>query len=285
MPPRGLPITRPAQSFGDAFRLTLLTDDPVQAAAADRIGVDRIGLDIERAGKAGRQAGHDVRLSDHRIESLAAIGAALERADLFIRLNPVGPSTAREIETALRLGAKALMLPYFRTAGEVATFVRLADGRAHVTALLETAPAVLRIRDILAVPGVDEMMIGLNDLRLAFRVRSHFEVLASPLLDWIAGETHKAGLPLSVGGVARLDDASLPVSPDLVLAQYPRLGATGGWLSRSFLRGVGDERDFAAAIAAVRGRLTQWADAPPEALERARATLARRARETNRLSQ
>ena len=278
MSPPGLQA-RPPQTFGDAFCLTLITDDPILAAKADRCGVNRIGLDLERVGKAERQAGHDVRLSDHRIESLAAVGAALRNADLFVRLNPVGPTTADEIETALRFGAKALMLPYFRTAEEVATFVGLVDRRAHVTALLETAPAILRLRDILAIPGLEEVMIGLNDLRLEFRVRSHFEILTSPLLDWIAGETRKAGLPLSVGGVARLDDASLPVPPDLVLAQYPRLGATGGWISRSFLRGVGEDWDFGQAIAAIRSRLTQWADAPPEAQENARGELARRVRE------
>ena len=182
MSPIGAQTTRAPLSFGDAFRLTLITDDPVLAAKADRCGVNRIGLDLERVGKAERQAGHDVRLSEHRIESLAVVGAALEHAELFVRLNPVGPTTADEIEAALRLGAKALMLPYFRTAEEVATFVRLVDRRAHITALLETAPAILRIRDILAVPGIDEVMIGLNDLRLEFRVRSHFEILAAPLL-------------------------------------------------------------------------------------------------------
>ena len=278
MPPPDAQRARTPRNFGDAFRLTLITDDPVLAATADRCGVNRIGLDLERVGKAERQAGHDVRLSDHRIESLAAVGAALNHADLFVRVNPLGPTTGQEIETALRLGAKALMLPYFDAASEVVTFVGLVNKRAHVTALVETAPAILRLHEILAVPGIDEVMIGLNDLRLEFRVRSHFEVLTSPLLDWIAGETHKARLPLSVGGVARLDDARLPVSPDLVLAQYPRLGATGGWISRSFLRGIGDERDFGPAIAVVRRRLTRWADAPRQELEGARASLAHWAR-------
>jgi hypothetical protein len=37
-------------SFGEAFRLTLITDDVALAGAADRAGVDRIGLDFERIG-------------------------------------------------------------------------------------------------------------------------------------------------------------------------------------------------------------------------------------------
>ena len=44
--------------FGEAFTLTLLTDDSVLAKSAYDAGVDRIGLDLERLGKAERQAGH-----------------------------------------------------------------------------------------------------------------------------------------------------------------------------------------------------------------------------------
>lgn len=266
-------------SFGDAFRLTLLTNDPALAAKADRAGVDRIGLDLERLGKAERQAGLDTRLSNHSIDELATIGAAIARAELFVRLNPVHDGTGDEVEVALRSGAKVLMLPYFRTAAEVAAFVAAVGGRAAVILLVETASALVRIREILGVPGIDEVMAGLNDLRLELAVDNHFEVLASPLLDMLAREVRNANLRFSVGGVARADDVSLPVSADLVLAQFPRLGATGAWISRSFLQNTPPGWDFAAAVSAVRRRLDDWAAAPPEALERAHKELAERARE------
>ena len=265
------------RGFGDAFRLTLLTDDPALAAKADRAGVDRIGLDLERLGKAERQAGEDVRLSEHRIADLAVVGGAIRSAALFARLNPVHDGTRQEVETALALGAKVLMLPYFRGAREVETFTMAVARRAQVIILVETAPALTRIRDILAVPGIDEVMAGLNDLRLALGVRSHFEVLASPLIDMLAAETHRAGLAFSVGGVSRPDDA-LPLPPDLVLAQYPRLQATGAWLSRSLLRGLPPEIDLADAVASIRRRLTEWAAASVVELTRARDELAARAR-------
>jgi 2-keto-3-deoxy-L-rhamnonate aldolase RhmA len=265
------------RSFGDAFCLTLLTDDPLFAATADRAGLDRIGLDLERLGKTDRQAGQDTRLSEHRMTDLAVIGGAIRNAALFARLNPVHDGTDEEVETALSLGAKVLMLPYFRTVREVETFTRLVARRARVVILVETAPALTRIRDILAVPGIDEVMAGLNDLRLALGVRNHFEVLASPLLDALAAETHRAGLAFSVGGVSRPDDA-LPVPPDLVLAQYPRLQATGAWLSRSFVRNLPDDVDLAVAVASIRRRLTEWAAAPAPAHERARDELGARAR-------
>ena len=39
------------------FRLTLWTADAALAARADAAGVDRIGVDLDRLGKAERQAG------------------------------------------------------------------------------------------------------------------------------------------------------------------------------------------------------------------------------------
>ena len=50
-------MTRWRERFGESFRLTLVTDDAALAARADRAGVNRIGVDIERLGKAAsRQA-------------------------------------------------------------------------------------------------------------------------------------------------------------------------------------------------------------------------------------
>jgi hypothetical protein len=171
------------------------------------------------------------------------------------------------------------MLPYFRTAGEVEAFVQLVKGRAWVIILIETGAAVVRIREILAVPGIDEVMLGLNDLRLELAVQSHFEVLASPLVDLLAHEVHRADLPLAIGGLASPTDPSLAIPPDLVFAQYPRLGATGAWVSRSFFVSVLSDQDFRCSIALIRQRLTAWSLAPPQALEDARRELAERARE------
>jgi hypothetical protein len=118
------------------------------------------------------------------------------------------------------------------------------------------------------VRGVDEVMLGLNDLRLQFSVANHFEMLASPVVEMLASEVLGHGLPLSIGGVGRVGDDSLPVPVDLVLAQYPRLGATGAWLSRSFCRAAADV-EFGTAVAELRARLTEWSLASPAALARA----------------
>jgi len=199
----------------------------------------------------------------------------VSRARLFARLNPLHEGTGGEVDRAIALGAKALMLPYFRDAATVERFVALVDGRARAAVLVETGAALVRLREILAVAGIDEVMVGLTDLRLELRVGHHLELLVSPVMDAVAEAVHRAGLPLAVGGVAQPGAAGLPVDPDLVLAQYPRLGATGAWISRSFLAALppGDQamRD---AVASLRKRLGDWSRCPPDELERAREALA-----------
>ena len=64
-----------------------------------------------------------------------------------------------------------------------------------MTVLVETAAAVVRIRDILSVAGVDEVMVGLNDLRIELCLRNVFELLVSPLLENLAAETRLRNLP------------------------------------------------------------------------------------------
>jgi citrate lyase beta subunit len=185
--------------------------------------------------------------------------------------------TECEVETALQLGARALMLPGVRAPEDVAAFVRLVRGRAIVSILIELAPAVLRIREILKTPGLDEVMIGLNDLHLQMGAANHFEVLVSPLVEMLAAETHKRGLPLAIGGVGRVGDDRLPIPADLIYAQYPRLGATGAWVARSFDHGSESVPPYGVELRRLRDRLTWWAEASPETLEDARADLVRRA--------
>ncbi|MDP1664048.1 MAG: aldolase/citrate lyase family protein [Methylobacter sp.] len=269
-------------SFGDKFKLTLITNDPVLAATADRCGVNRVGVDLEYLGKTERQQGHDTRFSNHQIKDVARIGRCISKAKLFVRLNPINAKTSIEIEEVLHSGANVLMLPFFRTPQEVEKFVRLVDGRAHLVILLETASALVRVREILAIPGLQEVMVGLNDLRIELAVNNHFEVLASSIVDTIAWEANRAGLAFSVGGVARPDDQSLSIDPNLVLAQYPRLGATGAWISRSFFHGMPSDWDFEQSVLFLRKRLTEWSETSPELREEARKKLADMASEMAR---
>lgn len=252
------------------FRLTLLARDLDLVRAADAAGVDQIGLDLERLGKAARQRQDGARISSHDFDDLAAVFGALRRATPFVRLNPLHAGSPDEVERALAVGAGALMLPYFRSATEAVEFIGLARGRARVTLLVETGAALVRLHEIVALGGVDEIMIGLNDLHLELRLASHFELLGSELLAGVAAQVRRAGLRLGVGGVTCASDEGLPVPPDLVLAQYPRLDARSAWLARSFVRGGGD---LAARVASLRARLAWWWAQPPDALHAAKLEL------------
>ncbi|MCB8838905.1 aldolase/citrate lyase family protein [Aurantimonas sp. VKM B-3413] len=263
------------RSYGEAFVLTFITNDRFQAAAADAAGVDRVGVDLETLGKSVRQSGLDTRLSYHSISDLQRVSQVLSRSDAFVRINPINSQSDQEIESVLEAGAKVIMLPYFTSPTEVAHFIDLVRARARTILLVETKPALERIDKILDIPGVDEIMAGLNDLRIQLRLRSHFEVLVSEALSRLARAVNDAGLPFSVGGLARPDDGNLPYPPDLVIAQYPRLDASGAWLSRSFFKDTPADWNMEESIAKLRRRLTVWSQAGPDSWIGARDRLAR----------
>ncbi len=245
------------------------------AAAADAAGADRIGVDIERLGKAERQGGQiAARISSHQLSDLPRLRGVVSRARLFCRLDPPHSGSNDQVERALDLGADSLMLPFFHEAAEAEAFVAAVDGRAETTLLVETAAAAVRIDALAALGGVDEIMVGLNDLSWDCGVASRFLLLTSPLLDSVSRSARAGGKRLAVGGLARWDDQRLPTPADLVYAQYPRLGARGAWLARSFLDGLGP-RDLKSAFAALRDRLDHWGRQDGATLETARRRLQR----------
>jgi 2-keto-3-deoxy-L-rhamnonate aldolase RhmA len=250
------------------FILTAITSDPQVVRAASAAGVDRIGIDIEHLGKAARQ-GHipGARISAHQLEDLRAVTANIHNAEVFARLNPLHPGSRDEVETAIALGARALMLPQFKTACQAEAFVNLIMGRAAALLLLETTSALDNLPAITAVAGVSEIMVGLNDLHLALGLSSHFELVVSDVLARISHTVSNAGIRFGFGGVARFDDDALPVPADLVLAQYLRLQATSAWLSRSFFRGL-PLHQIVPAVHALRHRLDYWRLQSPASLAR-----------------
>jgi 2-keto-3-deoxy-L-rhamnonate aldolase RhmA len=259
-----------------SFVLTAISCDPEVVRAADLAGVDRIGVDIERLGKDLRQnrAAGD-RFSDHTLEDLRAVAATVTRARVFIRINPLHDETPREIDTALACGAHVVMLPYFTRPAEAGRFLDFIGGRAEAVLLLETAEAAARIREIAALPGATEIMVGLNDLRRSLGLAHPFEVLASETMATIAREVAHAGLRFGFGGVGRSDDESLAIPPSLVHAYYPLLGATAAWLARSFYRGIAPTQ-IPEAVRRLRQDLDTWFAAPRDALAEARDRLAAR---------
>jgi len=259
-------------NLGEHFRLTLFTNSPALAAAADRAGVDRVGPDLERLGKLERQRGMSTWISDHTEAELPAVFAALGRSQSFVRCNPPHASLAQEIERLVGFGAQVIMLPHFHSVGEAAHFVRAVDGRARTVLLVETASAASRVGQLCRIEGLDEIHFGLNDLSLDLGVKSHFAVLCSTLLEDACATLAAAAFPFAVGGIGRALDASLPIPSELVYAQYPRLGATGALVSRVFFKDL-SETQFAEEVTCARERLTYWSQQSTGRLREAREEL------------
>jgi hypothetical protein len=253
--------------------LTLWTNEPDLAALADAAGIDRVGLDLETIGKRERQRGLGTWISTHSERDLASLAAVMSRAQLFARTEPVNPGLRNQIERLIAAGVRVLMLPMFSRADEVARFVDQVAGRATVVLLLETAEAVWRIDEILAVEGIDEIHLGLNDLALSMRATNRFEVLTDEAISQVAKTIVQAGVGFGAGGLGRVDDQSLPIPTDLIYAQYPRLGATAALVSRAFLAPDPRQVDLGAEVARTRRRLADWSLRPADELEAARVAL------------
>lgn len=272
---RPTPMRSPTTS-PEEFVLTLWTDDPDLARTADAAGIDRIGVDLDRLGKRERQRGLGTWISEHREAALGELAPALERAAPFARVDPLNGDSPRQVDSVIAHGAAVLMLPMVATPEEAARFVELVAGRAVVVLLIERADALDRVGELAAVPGVDEIHLGLNDLAMSLGLPNRWLVLAGDEALRAGEAARAAGVPFGLGGIGRIGQDDLPVPAELVYAECARAGATGALISRSFLDGG---CDLAAEVARARAALGRWRRSTPAELEAAHARLARAARE------
>lgn len=231
------------------FDLIQITNDPDFARRCDALEGLRLWVDLERNGKAERQAGRNTFISTHTLDDVGRVKAALQRSRLMVRVNPLNPDTDTEVNAVLAQGADLLMLPMFTEAWELQAFCAIVAGRAPVVALLETAGAFESLPEWIATPGLEEVYVGLNDLHLSMGMHFMFEPLALGLIDTVARMTRAQGLRFGFGGIARLDEGLLPGRD--VLAEHLRLGSRAVILSRTFHRPDSGER-FEDEVAALR---------------------------------
>src|SRR5690606_32312713 len=218
--------------------LMSITREPAIAAMLERCGVDWVFVDLEIIGKQERQAGRNTVVSGHSLEDVRAVRQVLSRSKLLVRVNPWGDWSADEIEGVVDAGADIIMLPFFKTRAEVQAFVNAVGGRAKTCLLLETAEAARDVEEILSVPGIDYVHIGLNDLHLAYGMKFMFEPLADGTVDRLCAVFAGAGVTYGFGGMARIGSLKPPAED--IIAEHYRLGSGMVILSRSFC-------DFAAS--------------------------------------
>ena len=221
-----------------SLNLMYITNKPAVAQIAEEVGIDWIFLDMEFIGKDSRQGGLDTVQNHHTVEDVKSIRNAIEKAKLLVRVNPIHealpnyPSSKDEIDATIAAGADILMLPFFKTVEEVKTFIKLVDGRAKTLLLVETVEAANLINEILEVPGIDMIHLGLNDMHLELGIKFMFQLLADGTVDKLGGKIKAKGIPFGFGGIATLDGGALPGS--MVLKEHVRLGSSMVIVSRSF---------------------------------------------------
>lgn len=216
------------------MNLFFITNSIKMARFALDNGVNRIFVDLEILGKQQRQGHLDTVISCHSIADVSALRPHVSSGNLLVRINPVNGNSFDEIDQVVAAGADIVMLPMFSNPDEVERVTRAVAGRARVSLLVETVGAMESLAECVAVPGVDEVHIGLNDLHLELGNRFMFEPMANGLVDRMAAVLNDAGIPFGIGGLARVGEGKLPA--ELILAEHARLGSTAAILSRTFHR-------------------------------------------------
>lgn len=216
-----------------SLQMMYITNNPQIARIAEKYSVDRIWVDLEQIGKKERQGGMNTVQSTHTIQDVQVIRNSIEgRASLQVRVNPIYDGSKSEIDKVIEYGADIIMLPFFSTTKEVEKFIDMVDGRARTCLLLETVGAEKNLDEILEIPGIDEIHIGLNDLHLQYHMDFMFELLSNGKVEEICNKIKNKGIPFGFGGIAKLDEGMLPARH--IIAEHYRLGSGMAILSRSF---------------------------------------------------
>ena len=220
------------------LNLMYITNKRDIARIAEDAGVDWIFVDMEFIGKDARQGGLDTVQNHHTVEDVANIKAVLQKAKVLVRVNPIHgalsdyPASNEEIEEVIHAGADIIMLPFFKTVQEVEAFISYVQGRAKTCLLVETPEAAAMLEQIIEIPGIDMIHIGLNDMHLALKMKFMFQLLADGSVDKWASIIKSKGIPFGFGGLASLDGGAIPGR--VILKEHYRLGSQMVIVSRAF---------------------------------------------------
>ncbi len=214
------------------LKLMYITNNVDVAKVAQANGVDRIWVDLETLGKQERQGHIDSVKSKHSIEDIRKIVPILSSSEMLVRVNPLNPKSEEEINEVIDAGADIIMLPMWKSADDVAKFLKIVNKRVKTTLLLETKEAVECLDEVLENGGFDEIHIGLNDLHLSYHLKFMFELLTNKTVEKICDKIKKYDIPYGFGGIAKIGEGALPA--EKIIMEHYRLGSTRAILSRSF---------------------------------------------------
>ncbi len=254
-------LTRP-------FELYLFTTDVALALEAIEGGAAGLVVDWEYKGKAERQRGYDTCIGRDTVDDLRRLRAFTE-APILCRINPFGPWTPQEVESAVEAGASELLLPMVRSREEVERALELVKGRIGLGILVETKDAVAAVEELASLPLI-RVYLGLNDLAIDRGQRNIF----LPLLDGTLERVRMSfRVPFGFGGLT-LPHRGFPVPCRLLMGEMARLDCQFSFLRRSFLRDTAG-RGLKDAIPKILAALEEAFARTPAQIEADRAELHR----------
>jgi len=222
------------------LKFMYLVSNPISAHIADESGVDYLFYDLETLGKEERQKGIDSVKSHNTFENIPIIRSSVSHGNFLVRINHPNENTQQEVERCVEGGADVIMLPYFKSANEVLNFVHFVGKRAKTCLLFETMESVDHIDEILSIPGIDMIHIGINDLHLEMKLSFMFKTYSIGIIDYICKKAKQHNTPCGIGGLSHLGDGIVPAND--VLLELTRLHANTVILSRNFYH-IDEESD------------------------------------------
>lgn len=220
------------------MKFILISNSVEFIKTVDRLDDIRIMVDLELLGKKERQKNKDTFITTHVLKDVKTMRDAFPNVELMVRVNPMNPQSAREIDEVLEFKPEFIMVPMARTSDELELAGKFIANRAGLIPLVETSDALNNIERISQIRSVTELYLGLNDLHLDLKLKFMFELLSNGEVEKFAKAAGESDKPFGFGGASTLGTGDLPA--EYVLAEHHRLGSTRVILSRSFHKNAQD---------------------------------------------
>ena len=169
--------------LSDRFELLLFSTEREFVLEAAEAGVDGIIVDWEVAGKERRQTGADTEINHDTVEDLERVRSWVD-VPVLCRINSPGPTTTRELESAINAGADEVLVPMVRSPLELGWVIEAARGRLASRSDRD-GRGCRESAGIREAPS-SRLYVGLNDLAIDRRSSSIFSALVDGTVERVS---------------------------------------------------------------------------------------------------
>lgn len=192
-------------------------------------------VDLERGSKLKRQENTTAWLSNHTINEYLKLKKEFPNELIGVRINRFSENVFEDLMTIKHSNPSFVMLPMWTTLEEVGQFKSIFYDCTNLILLAETKESLKIILNGHIHDRIFDVHFGLNDLRIEYKYKSIFEILASKILESPCKELQLKGINYGIGGVGSFSNSkNLLIDPADLLTIYKFLGAKTTILSQSF---------------------------------------------------